>query len=211
MVNNFTDVLPFRINAPHDEIALYSFDRATGMGGRFVVLCTGQNAPQDGLGDFAASTPGYNYQGLTNVRSENRRKFMLAPSGSAKHQVFGMVLYGTIENDTNDLKLLFNPHRKHELMVVVSGETNNILCDGVVRLRSTAYSGIPIPGHVAVISPYGDGKLQIVDPTLLSPTGSLTNGAWAPGYHHIVAKVISSSGTAASYGPGYADFQLCLK
>lgn len=205
MIQNFSDVLPFRINAPHDEIALYSLNGATGMGGRFVVLETGQNSPADGAGDFSAATPGFNYEGLTNLRYENKRKFKYAPSGSTRYNTLGVVLYGTVENDKNDLKLLFNPHRKDELMVVVSGETNNILTDGVLRLRSTAYSGIPIPGYVAVISNGGDGKLQIVDPSTITASSTPHN------FSHVVAKVISSSGTAASFGPGYADFKLMLK
>ncbi len=210
MIQNFTDVLPFTQYSPADEVAMYSLNGVSGMGGRFVVLETGNNNPELSAGDFAASTPGYNYPGLTNLRYENKRKFKHAPSGSTRFNVLGVVLYGTTEYDKNELKLIQNPHRKVELGVVYSGETNNILTDGIVRLRSTAYSGIPIPGHVAVISPYGDGTLQIVDPATLSPTGSLTNGFWNPGFHHVVAKVISSSGTAASFG-GYADFKLMLK
>jgi hypothetical protein len=209
MIQNFTDVLPFIAHDPSDEIAMYSLNGVSGMGGRFVVLETGNNNPELSAGDFAASTPGYNYAGLTNLRYENKRKFKPAPSGSTKFNVLGVVLYGTTEYDKNDLKLIQNPHRKVELGVVYSGETNNILTDGCIRLKSTAYSGIPIPGHVAVINPYGDGTLQIVDPALLAPTG-VAGSAWNPGFQHVVAKVISSSGTAASFG-GYADFKLMLK
>ncbi len=204
MIQNFSDCLPFRIIAPHDEIALYS-SNGTGMGGRLVVLETGNNGPQDGQGDFSAATPGYNYDGVTNLRTENRRKFKLAPSGTTSFNAFGIVLYGTIEHDLNGLKLLFNPHRKDELMVVTSGETNNILTDGVVTLRSTAYSGIPIPGYVAVPHNTEPGKLAIVDPSTLTATSVPYN--WT----HVVAKVMSSSGTAVSWGPGYAQFKLMLK
>lgn len=203
MIQNFTDVLPFAIYSPADEIALYS-QNGTGVGGRFVVFETGNNAPTDGLGDFSAATPGYNYEGVTNLRTENKRKVTPAPSGSTKFNVLGVTLYGTAEYDNNGLKLLFNPHRKTELRCVTSGESTNVLCDGVVRLSYRAYSGVPIPGHVAVVSNAGEGKIQIVNPATLS--ASSTPFA----YHHVVAKVISSSGTANSFG-GYADFKLMLK
>lgn len=200
MIQNYSDVLPLRIYSPADELAFYS-SNGTGLGGRFVVLETGNNNPELSAGDFSAATPGYNYQGVTNLRYENKRKFKYAPSGSTKYNTLGVVLYGTVETDNNDLKLLAFPHRKDELMVVVSGETNNILTDGVLRLKSSAYNGVPVPGHVGIIGEAG--KLQIIDPALLTATGAVN-------HTHIVAKVISQSGTAASFG-GYADFKLMLK
>lgn len=200
MIQNYSDVLPLRIYSPADELAFYSLN-GTGVGGRFVVLETGNNNPELSAGDWSNATPGYNYQGVTNLRYENKRKFKYAPSGSTRFATLGVVLYGTVESDSNELKLLAFPNRKDELMVVVSGETNNVLTDGVLRLKSSAYIGTPVPGHVAIVGT--DGKLSIVDPAALTATGAVN-------HTHIVAKVISQSGTAASFG-GYADFKLMLK
>jgi hypothetical protein len=209
MIQNFTDVLPFTQYSPADEVAMYSLNGISGMGGRFVVLETGNNNPELSAGDYSAATPGYNYAGLTNLRYENKRKFKYATSGATRYNTLGLVLYGTTEFDKNDLKLIMNPHRKVELGVVYSGETNNVLTDGIVRLRSTAYSGIPIPGYVAVINPVSnDGGVMIVDPASLAATG--VTSPFVPLFQHVVAKVISSSGTAGSFG-GYADFKLMLK
>jgi len=209
MIQNFTDILPFTQYSPADEVALYSLN-GTGIGGRFVTFETGGNTPENSAGNWSASTPGYNYSNVTSLRYENPRKVKYAASGSSKFNTFGVLLYGTAEYDQNGQKLILNPYRKTELGVVVSGETNNILTDGIVRLKSTAYSGVPIPGYVAVINPIAgsEGTLMIVDPANLAATG--VTSPYVPLYHHVVAKVISLSGTAASFG-GYADFKLMLK
>lgn len=213
MQQNFTDVLPFTQYDPSDEIVLYSLN-GTGVGGRFVTFETGNQDPTNTAGNYVNATPGYNYSLVTNLRYENPRKVKFAASGSYKDQVLGITLYGTAEYDQNGQKLILNPYRKTELGVVYSGESVNVLTDGVVRLKATAYSGIPIPGYVAVISNAGNGLLQIYDPATLasnelSTITSTGSGPLFPQFKHVVAKVISSSGTAL-YG-SYADFKLALK
>jgi len=201
MLQNFTDLLPLNQYDTHDEVVFYS-QNGTGVGGRFVTLETPNQDPINSAGDFAPSTPGFNYPGVVSQRYENRRKFRVAPAGSTRFNVLGITLYGTAEFDQNDQKLILNPHRKTELGVVVSGETSNVLTDGIVRLKSTAYSGTPVAGHVACVSTLGNGTLQIFDPATLPVTGV---GASLFG---VVAKVISASGSA--FG-GFADFKLMLK
>lgn len=201
MLNNFTDLLPLTTQDAADEIVFYS-QNGTGQGGRFVVLATGNNNPELSAGNFANATPGYNYPGVTNLRYENQRKFNFAPAGSFKNQVLGITLYGTAEYDLNGQKLILNPYRKVELGCVYSGETSNIQSDGIFRLSARAYSGVPIPGYVAVVSSVGDGTLQIFNPAVAN---ELILGT---GQSRVVAKVLSSSGTA--FG-GYADFKLTLK
>lgn len=213
MQQNFTDVLPFTQYDPTDEVALYSLN-GTGMGGRFVILETGNQDPNNTAGNYVAATPGYNYSLVTNLRYENSRKVKFATSGSLRLQVLGVTLYGTTEYDQNGQKLILNPNRKTELGAVYSGESVNILTDGIIRLKSTAYSGVPIPGYVACISNAGDGTLQIYDPATLvsnelstiASTGAVVT---APQLKHVVARVISSSGTAT--WASYADFKLTLK
>ena len=210
MQQNFTDLLPFIQYDPTDEVVLYSLN-GTGIGGRFVTLETGNQDPNNSAGQYSTATPGYNYSYVTNLRYENPRKVKAAPSGSLKWEVLGVTLYGTAEYDQNGQKLILNPNRKTELGVVVSGESVNVLTDGLIRLKSSAYSGIPIPGYVAVISSVGDGTLQIYNPSTLVNNEAINTGAnvaW-PTVKNIVAKVISSSGTA-TYS-SYADFKLCLK
>ena len=208
---NFTDVYPFTQYDPTDEVVLYSLN-GTGMGGRFVVLETGNQDPANTAGNYIAATPGYNYPLVTNLRYENPRKVKLMPSGALRHQVLGITLYGTAEYDQNGQKLILNPYRKTELGVVVSGESVNVLTDGIVRLKYTAYSGTPIPGYVAVASNAGDGTVQLYDPTLFTTwTGAQGSApaAFFPSFQHVIAKVISTSGTAL-YG-AFTDFKLMLK
>jgi hypothetical protein len=201
MLQNFTDLLPLIDHNPADEIVFYS-QNGTGVGGRFVVLETGfQDPAVDGAGTYGSTTPGYDYQGVTNVRYENKRKFKLAPGGVNKASVLGITLYGTAEYDQNGQKLLFLPNRKTELGVVTSGETSNVLTDGLIRLKASAYSGTPIPGYVGLISTAGNGTIQIFDPATLPATGLASAS-------NAVVKVLSTSGSA--FG-GYADFKLMLK
>jgi len=201
MLLNFTDLLPFITQDTHDEVAFYSLN-GTGIGGRFVTIATGNNNPELSAGNFANATPGYNYPGVTNLRYENQRKVNLAAAGSYKNQVLGITIYGTAEYDTNGQKIILNTYRQTELGCVYSGESVNILTDGIVRLKSSAYSGVPVPGRVAVVSTVGDGTLQIFDPAVTNES------ILGTGQSKVVAKVLSTSGNA--FG-GYADFKLCLK
>lgn len=209
MLQNFTDVLPFIQASPYAEITTYSLDTASGQGGRFVQFLTGNNSPELSAGNFSAATPGYNYPYVTNLRYENQRKVTFATSGALKQSVVGVTLYGTTEYDLNGQKLILNPYRQVELGAVYSGESLNILIDGIVRLKSTAYSGTPLPGYVAIISPTVPGTLQIWNPlTLLANETTSTGAVSLPTLKNVVARCMSSSGSA--FG-GYADFELLLK
>ena len=209
MQQNFTDVLPFTQYDPVDEVALFS-QNGTGLGGRFVVLETGNQNPDLTAGTYVSATPGYNYPYVTDLRYEAPRKFKLAPSGSLKLNVLGLTLYGTAEYDQNGQKLILNPYRKAELGVVYSGEVSNVLTDGIIRLKSSAYSGIPTPGNVAVVSSVGDGTLQLFNAATIVANTAASSGSLAwPTLSHVVAKCISTSGTSTF--ASYADFKLVLK
>lgn len=198
MLINYTDLLPFRQYSDFDVIQMYSADQ-TGVGGRFVVAHTGNSSPEDGGGDFAAATPGYNYAGVTNLRYENKRKVRLAQATDNKFSVLGLTLYGTVEFDENGQKIILNPHCQAELGVLYSGQTTPIATDGVFRLKNTAYAGTPLPGSVGLLT--GDGKVNFAS---LS-AGQASSGTFN---HLIVCKVLSSSGIG--FGGGYADIKLML-
>lgn len=193
MFPTYTDLLPFRQYSEFDVLNAYSTD-VTGVGGRFYSFLTGNNNPELSAGDFSAATPGYNFAGVTNVRYENKRKVTLTVSGATKYEVAGLALYGTIERDENDQKVLFHPERQTELNVLVSGQTSPIATAGVFRLKSTAYIGVPFPGYVGIAA--GAGKVAFVPPT---NTGLL--------HTYGLCKVLSTSGS--KFG-GYADIKLTL-
>lgn len=193
MLQNFTDLLPFRQYDEHDVINAYSTDQ-TGVGGRFVTFLTGNNSPELSAGNFAAASVGASYAGTISRRYENPRKVKLSASGDTKGAVVGLTLYGTVEYDANGQKLILTPALSAELGVVNSGQTTPIATDGVFRIRSTAYTNTPIPGYIGVIA--GDGKVAFLPPSTALYSSGLA-----------VCKVLSSSGSA--FG-GYADIKLTV-
>lgn len=193
MLQNYTDLLPFRAYDEHDVINFYSVDQ-TGVGGRFVSHLTGNNSPELTAGQFSATSVGAAYAGTTSLRYENPRKVKLSASGDTKASVVGITLYGTVETDANGQKVILNKHLKDELGVVYSGESTPIATAGVFRIKSSAYVGTPIPGYIGYIA--DGGKVAFTAPTV----GHYSSGL-------AVCKVLSSSGSA--FG-GYCDIKLTL-
>jgi hypothetical protein len=194
MLNIFNDLLPFRQASEYDVINFYSLN-GTGVGGRFVSFETGNQDPALSAGDFAASTPGYNYAGVTNLRYEQPRKVRYAASGDTRFSVVGLALNGTVEFDENGNKVLFRPDVQKEKQIVPSGGTVPISAEGIFTLRSTAYTNTPIPGYVGVIAD-SLGRVAFYPPS----QGIISSGL-------AVCKVLSTSGSA--FG-GYAQIKLAL-
>ena len=194
LTNQYVDLLPFRQENPYSVLNMFSLN-GTGVGGRFVVIETGNQSPDLSAGDFSDSTPGYDYAGVTNVRYENPRKVKYAASGAFKDQVVGLLLNGTAEYDENGNKLLFNKQVQTEKQVVVSGMTVPIATEGVYRLTANAFSGAPLIGQVGYVSNGGEGKLQFAD----------ASAALAP---YAVCKVLSNTGNMG--GVAYVDVKLTL-
>ena len=192
MLNIFNDLLPFRQTSESDVINFYSLN-GTGVGGRFVSFETGQQDPALSAGDFAASTPGFNYAGVQNLRYEQPRKVRFAASGDTRYAVAGLSLNGTVEFDENGNKVLFRPDVQKEKQIVPSGGTIPIATEGLFTLRSTAYTNAPIPGYVGVIAD-SFGRVAF-----FPPSASIIGSGLA------VCKVISTSGSA--FG-GYAQIQV---
>ena len=199
MLNNFNNLLPFRIEHPHDIITWYSLGN-TGLGGQFVSMYTGNNAPDGDPTVLSTSTPGYPYSNVTNFRFETPRKVYPSTSGQTKFDVLGLTLDGTIEYDENGLKILFYPQRQVELQCVPSGYSVRIAADGVFTLKSAAYSGTPLPGYVGTISNTTPGTITWqAYSAITAVTGDPST---------IVCKALSSSGSNFS---GYAQIKLMLK
>jgi hypothetical protein len=198
MLNNYSDLLPFRQYSEYDVVNMYSLD-TTGVGGRFVTFLTGNNSPDLSAGQFSAATPGASYAGVTALRYENSRKVKLSASGDSVGQILGLSLYGTVEYDNNGQKVLFHPEIQKENAIVVSGQTIPVATAGIFRIRSNAYTNTPFPGYVGVISDAGLGKLAFVPPTTLVYESGLA-----------VCKVLSTSGSLLGTAGGYADIKLTL-
>ena len=196
MLNIYNDLLPFRQEAAHAVINLYSLDQ-TGVGGRFVTVVTGQQDPAESSAVLAGSTPGYNYAGTTNYRWETPRKVRYAASGDTKFEVLGLALNGTVEYDENGLKVLFNEQVQTDKQIVPSGSTIPIGTDGIYTLRSSAHNNTPIPGYVGVIDGT-NGKVSFLPKA--AAAGHIASGLG-------VCKVLSTSGSA--FG-GYAQIKLTL-
>lgn len=195
MLTNYTDLLPLRDYSEHSVLPFYSLN-GTGVGGRFVVLETGQNSPADSVGKYTNSSVGASYAGTISYRYENPRKYKFATSGQGL-EVIGLSLYGTVETDANGQKIILEPALEHELGVVSSGKSSPIATQGYFRLKSSAYTGTPIPGYVGVIHNTEPGKVAFVAASSVSDKSL------------VVCKVISSSGNG--FGGGYADILLALK
>ena len=196
MLNIYNDLLPFRQEAPHAVINLFSLN-GTGVGGRFVVLETGNQDPAESSAVLAAATPGYAYSNVTNQRWETPRKFRYAAYGDNKFAVLGLSLNGTVEYDENGNKVLFNEQTQVEKQIVPSGYTVPVSTAGIYTLKSSAYLSTPFPGYIGVISGTA-GQVTFVSPATAQPYLSSGLG---------VCKVISTSGSA--FG-GYAQIQLAL-
>lgn len=196
MLNIYNDLLPFRQEAPHAVINLFS-QNGTGVGGRFVALETGNQDPADSSATLAASTPGYAYANVTNQRWETPRKFRYAAAGDTKFAVLGLSLNGTVEYDENGNKVLFNEQTQVEKQIVPSGYTVPVSTDGVYTLKSSAYFGTPIPGYVGIVTGTAG---QVVFASAASVGNYIGSGL-------AVCKVLSSSGSA--FG-GYAQVKLTL-
>ena len=195
--NTFSDLLGFGITPPHSIVNFYSFN-GTGLAGRFASFETGNQDPALTAGDFSAATPGLSYAGAISLRYENPRKVKYAAYGDLKHQVAGLILDATIEEDEHGRKvyLLDGPY-KAEKQIVSSGESIRLATDGIFTLKSNAYAATPFPGYVGIVTGT-EGKLTFVSPATAQPY---------VGSGLAVAKVLSTSGSA--FG-GYAQIQLTL-
>lgn len=197
MLQNYTDLLPLRDYTEHSILPFYSLN-GTGVGGRFVVLETGQQDPALSAGRYSNASAGASYTNTVNLRYENPRKYRFAQSGEGL-QVIGLSLYGTVETDTNGQKILLDPTIAKELGVVISGQSSPIATAGYFRLKNSAYAGTPIPGYVGVIHDTQAGKVNFLAPSAVTDKSL------------VVCKVLSTSGTALNGGYGYVDVLLTLK
>jgi len=195
MLQNFSNLLPYRDYSEHDVLNMYSLD-TTGLGGKFVKFITGQNNPELGGGQYSNTNVGASYAGTYSKRYENPRKVSLATSGNTKGEVAGLMLYGTVEYSNNLQPLVLEPQLCKELGVVVSGQTTPIATAGYFRIKSDSYTNTPFPGYIGVISDVA-GKVAFVPPS---------TAVYASGLG--VCKVLSTSGSA--FG-GYADVQLTIQ
>lgn len=194
MLQNYTDLLPFRNVPESDILQMYSFN-GTGIGGRFVTCETGFQDPINTAGNYSSTPVGAAYAGTTSLRYENQRKVRYSLSGESRFQILGLMMHGTVETDSNGQRVILNTWLKDELGVVYSGETTPIAVNGYFRIKSTAYSGQPIAGYAAVPHNTNPGQVAFL------PYASVTDK------NLIIAKVLSNSGSA--FG-GYADILLTL-
>ena len=194
-------LLPFRQKAEAEVINWYSLN-GTGLNGTFVALETGNQDPANGDGYVAGSSVGASYTNIESNRYEVKRKVRAVASGDTKFNSLGVTLYTTAEYDENGNKLILQPREaRTERAFILSGEAVPVLARGIVTLKSDAYVGTPIPGHVGVAYTGGGGKVEVVDPATLPITGKgITSD-------HVLGKFISTSGSA--FG-GYAQFKLEL-
>lgn len=194
MLNNYTNLLPYRDYSEHSVLNMYSLN-GTGVGGLFVTFETGQQDPALSAGQYSATNVGASYAGTWSKRYENPRKVKYSAAEDTKGAVAGLMLYGTAEYDNNGNRLILDPKvRNDELGVVNSGQTTPIATQGQFSIKSDAYINTPYPGYLGVIA--GTGKLRFVAPDI---------GYYQSGL--AVCKVLSTSGNA--FG-GYCDIQLTL-
>lgn len=201
------NLLPFRQIAESEVINLFALD-GTGLNGQLVALVTGNQDPATSDGSYAGGVAvGASFANAFSLRHLVTRRVRATQAGDTKFNTLGITTHTTAEYDENGRKLtLENANDTKERGFVPSGQAVPIAARGIVTLKLSQIIGTPIAGYPAVISTGGNGKVEVLDPSVTSIRATMT-GAGTYSGHQIIGKFISNSGSA--FG-GYAQLKLEL-
>lgn len=195
-------LLPFGSWSEHEVVNLYALAGAgTGLAGTLVELVSFSPDDTDGYSDAPV---GLEPAGTRSRRYNVKNRIQPTTSGSTKWKALGIQLHDVREYDEHGNKLVLYPEKAAKNNWGLSGEAVDVLTRGIVTLRNDAYVGVPQPGYVGVVASGGNGKIEAVNPTMLSETGD-SNAKY--GSKHVVGKFLSSTGSSFN---GYAIFKLEL-
>lgn len=204
-----TRLHPFHDISEHNKISLYSLD-TTGVAGQLVKIATGSANPQSTQVDGFSSTPnGVSVNGVYSNVYENKWKVSPTVSGDSRFNALGVTLLSTAVTDENGFPLKFSQQRAKQIGAVVSGETVPVATAGMIGLWGKEIDqslGAVQPGHLAVVSRSGDGRIAAIAPTsanFAANYGAATTGQTAAQLYNpsqVVGKFLSSLPTAGNTG-----------
>lgn len=119
-------------------------------------------------------------------------KIQTATSGAAKRDILGMALYSVQETDNLGRKLIYDPVKRDELNVLLSGEAMPVLKRGIVIINDAGFVGSPAYNKFGTVGE--DGKITALTYTELTGAG-LTES-------NVVGKWISNANTVGGYNRG---------
>lgn len=194
-------LFPFHSISEHNKLSLYALDQL-GVAGQLVKIVTGTANPQSTQTDGFSSTPnGATYNGTYSNVYENKWKVTPTVSGDTADSALGITLLSTAATDENGFLLKFNHQRAEQIGAVVSGETVPVATKatliGLWGKEIDQSLGAPQPGHLAVISRSGDGRIAAIAPN--SVHFSATGGTLYT-RQSVVGKWLSSLPTSPNTG-----------
>lgn len=191
-------LLPYRAHEPSDIVnGLFSLNQTGVDAGTFVSVVSAD--PSAAPIDQASTSPGATFSHTHSYEWEVTNKITPSASGDSKYKVLGITLYNSYETDENGEKYKFYPVKRDENQIITSGKAMPVLRQGLVTLKSGAYSGTPAVGNVGVIANSGGGVITVTAESAV--TG-------ADQHHLVVGKFISaqSSGTTHSSNVDHGGF-----
>ena len=197
------NLLPFQQFNPADVINIFALD-GTGLNGQLVTIETGNQDPANSAGAYTTIAVAAQFTNAISYRYNTLRRVRPSAAGDTQFNVIGMTLHTTALNDENGNPLATQPYELTlERGFVQTGFVVPILTAGIVTLKTSQIIGAPFPGYAAVISTGGAGKVESVNPNLL--TNVETTGINTYSGQQVIGKFLSYSGSA--FG-GYAQLKL---
>jgi hypothetical protein len=125
-------------------------------------------------------------------------KIQTATSGAAAREVLGMALYSVQETDNLGRKLIYDPVKKDELNVLLSGEAMPVVKRGLFKINDAGYVGTPAVNSLGTVGE--DGKITALTYAELTGAGMTEEyviGHWVSGPGNVGG--YNRSGTAALF------------
>lgn len=197
------NLLPLQQYNPADVINWFALD-GTGLNGQLVAIETGNQDPANSAGSYTTIPVAAGWTNTVSYRYNTLRRVRPTQAGDTHYNTIGITLHTTAVYDENGNILANQPYEQTlERGFVQTGFAVPILMAGIVTLKLAQIVGVPFPGYAAVISTGGNGKVESVNPSLLSLVE--TTGVNTYSGSQVVGKWLSYSGSA--FG-GYAQLKL---
>jgi hypothetical protein len=120
------------------------------------------------------------YANTYSARYANPAKFSLAASGTAANKVLGIMAFDVREENFLGVSLKYDPIRKKEAQVCLSGESCPVITRGLVLV--SGYQGTAGFGSGAKVSNSGDGIWVVTNGTDTADFGRFLGAADTDGY-----------------------------
>lgn len=199
-------LLPYRSHEPSDIVnGLFSLNQTGVDAGTLVSVVSGADPSNDPISQ-ASTSPGASFVHAYSYDWEVPNKITPSASGDSKYKVLGITLFDSFETDENGEKYKFYARKRDENQIITSGKAMPVLRQGLVTLKTGAYSGTPAVGSVGVVSDTGNGVITVKTEAEINSTGTFQ-------HQHVVGKFISAQSSGTTHGStldhgGFAWFVL---